>query len=158
MPLSLRHLRLLSGARREGFLRAVAVEDEPARRAWGRWCMRMRIPVVVWQRASRTARTGRLMLDLCTTPNELSHEGQEAVFQLLSRRVPRGEGSVESVCVEWRGVSARKLPTTAAELYRMATSLGSYQPDMRRLETRRQEMSERLKLPVPIRRRRAAIA
>jgi len=120
--------------------------------------MRMRIPVVVWQRASRTARTGRLMLDLCTTPNELSQEGQEAVFQLLSRRVPRGEGSVESVCVEWRGVSAGKLPATAAELYRMATTLGSYQPDMRRLEARRQEMSERLKLPVPIRRRRAAIA
>ncbi|MEP7363731.1 MAG: hypothetical protein ABI972_10785, partial [Acidobacteriota bacterium] len=123
MTLSKRHQRLLAAARRDGFLRAAAGEDEPARRAWGRWCMRMRVPVLVWLRPSKTARSGKLLLDLCTTPNELSSQGQEAIRLMLARRASRGKGKVESVGAEWSRVSARVVPAAANELYRMATSL-----------------------------------
>jgi len=146
-------------ARREGFLRVAAMEeDEPARRAWGRWCMKMRVPVLVWTRPSKTSRTGKLVLDMCTTPNGLSEEGQESVRQMMARQVRRGEGRVEPVGVAWTEVSARALVPLATELLRMATTLGVYEPDMRKLEQRRREMTRRLNLPVPIRTRRAAIA
>ena len=158
MTLSKRHQRLLAGARRDGFLRAAGAEDDPARRAWGRWCMKMRVPVLVWLRPTKTARQGKLMLDLCTTPNELSTQGQEAIRLMLARQAPRGKGKVESVGAEWPRVSAHAVPAAAKELYRMATSLGIYEPDMRRLAERRSEMTKRLKLPVPIRTRRKAIA
>ena len=158
MTLTKRHLRLLSAARRDGFLRAAAGEDDPARRAWGRWCMKMRVPVVVWLRQSKTARSGKLLLDLCTTPNEFSGEGREAIRAMLARHAPRGTGRVESVSVEWARFGAGNVSAAAVELYRMATSLGVYEPDMRRLTERRNAMAKRWKLPVPIRGRRKAIA
>ncbi len=158
MTLSKRHQRLLAGARRDGFLRAAGGDDEPARRAWGRWCMKMRVPVLIWLRPSKAARSGKLLLDLCTTPNELGAQGQEAIRRMLARHSPRGKGKVESTGVEWPRVSAHAVPAAASELYRMATSLGIYEPDMRRLTERRGQMTKRLKLPVPIRGRRKAIA
>ena len=120
--------------------------------------MKMRVPVLVWLRPAKTARSGKLLLDLCTTPNELSAQGREAIRQMLMSRAPRGRGKVESVGAEWSPVSARAVCGAAGELYRMATSLGVYEPDIRRLSERRNEMTRRMKLPVPIRGRRKAIA
>ncbi|MCC7236017.1 MAG: hypothetical protein IT163_11975 [Bryobacterales bacterium] len=117
--------------------------------------MKMRVPVLVWLRPSKAARTGRLVLDLCTTPNGLSPEGQEAIRLMLARLAPGGQGYVEAVGAGWQPVSAPKVAAAAGELFRMASTLGVYQPDTRRLEARLREMAHNLKLPVPIRRRKA---
>lgn len=136
MELSARACRLLAAARRDGYLRMVAGEDEACRREWGRWCMAMRVPVVVWRRRSRTARTGRLYVDLCTTPNELRTEGQERLRRVLLRAAPKGEGRVSAVAAEWSRVNARTAGRLAREAYRTVTTLGLYQPDLRRLVAR----------------------
>ncbi|MCC6292938.1 MAG: hypothetical protein IT164_09845 [Bryobacterales bacterium] len=117
--------------------------------------MKMRVPVLVWLRPSKAARAGKLMLDLCTTPNGFSDEGREAVRLMLARLCPNGRGRVEAVGAEWQPVSALQVAATAGELFRMASTIGVYQPDLRRLEARLREMARQLKLPVPIRRRKA---
>jgi len=143
-------MNALETARQRGFLDQRRRNSEPHRQAYERWCWSLKIPVVRILRQSPRSRFSVVLLDMYTTPNTLSAEGEQAAVELCQRIQPRPERSVSPFGGEFRKIPHARAPKFAREIFRIATSLGYYLPDMALADARRRACGER--------RRTAAVA
>ena len=67
----------LRRAREDGFLDACCRDNRELVHAYGLWCWRLKLPMVWLERRTPSSRYGRVKLEMFTTTNQLSTEGQE---------------------------------------------------------------------------------
>jgi len=117
-----RALRRLEAARHNGYLDAICAEPSEIVRAHGRWCWRLRIPFVWFERQSPRSRYGSLYLEMFSTVHTLTPAGQRALRELSDHAtVSAGHGC-------WRGIPIPELDRMAREAYRKASQAGNYRP------------------------------
>ncbi|HZU28559.1 MAG TPA: hypothetical protein VFA04_23745 [Bryobacteraceae bacterium] len=116
-----RERALLRRAQDEGWLNAGTNGGNRLVRAYGRWCWRVRIPMVWFERRSAHSRYCRVHLDMFTTAHAVSEQGLAEIIAFL----PDARTSVHDVRAEWvRGSDAG---TVAGRLFRAATRKGNYE-------------------------------
>jgi hypothetical protein len=134
---------LMENARRTGYLDQRNQSRELVRRQYERWCWAMKIPVVRILRRSPSSRFSRIVLDMYTTPNTLSEEGQEAAAQLCQQASSPPERSVSPFGAEFRRIPNPLAAKFAREIFHIASSLGFYLPDLGLLEARRRTYGQK---------------
>src|ERR1044072_3652359 len=77
-----RRRRRLEAAREKGYLDAACPDAQELARWHGRWCWRLRLPLVWLERHSPRSRYGRLHLEMFTAAHLLTAEGQAAMRSL----------------------------------------------------------------------------
>src|SRR5690242_5922151 len=87
----------------------------------GLWCWRLRIPFMWMERRSPRSRYGRLYLEMFTTANVLTSEGEDA----LRASGHHPEVSAYGGC--WDKVPLKELDRLAHRLFRVVTKAGNYQ-------------------------------
>ena len=115
-----RQRRRLELARETGWLDARCRDHAEIVRIHGRWCWRLRIPFVWMERRSPRSRYGRLHLEMFTTGNVLTAQGEATLRALGSRDV-----SAYGAC--WSRVPIKELDELARQVFRVATKSGNYQ-------------------------------
>ena len=148
-----RELGTLGRAREHGYLDQRNQVRESLLRAYERWCWTMKIPIVRIRRRSPRSRYCVVLLEMYTTPNTLSVEGQQAMARLGEKGSRHGDLSLSAYGGEFGGIPAMESMKFARELFRVATTLAYYIPDMALLEARRRKFGQAHQ-----ERRRAAIA
>jgi len=143
MELHGRESRVMETARRMGYLDQRNQSQEGLRREYERWCWALKIPVVRILRRSPSSRFSRIILEMYTTPNTLSVEGQEAAARLCEGSSSHPERSVSPFGAESRRIPNRAAAKFAKHVFRIANSIGYYLPDLRLLEARRREYSQK---------------
>jgi hypothetical protein len=143
MELLGRERSAIENARRVGYLDQRNQSRELIRREYERWCWCLKIPVVRITRRSPCSRFSRIILDMYTTPNTLSAEGQEAATRLCEQASTTPERSVSPFGAEFRSVPNALAAKFARDVFHLATSLGFYAPDLRLLEARRRKYGQR---------------
>lgn len=131
--------RRLRQARQSGYLNAACRDPNPLIADYARWCWRLRLPMVWYERNSPGSRYGRVRLDLFTTPNRLTAAGQAAMRSLAPNSI------VSPHDARWERVGLRDVERLAASVLRAALRPEHYQ--VHRVEP--------LVLPTPIDLRRA---
>src|SRR6266568_73882 len=86
----------LRSARENGYLDACCRDNQALVQAYGLWCWRLKLPMVWFERRSRYSRYGRVQLEMFTSANLLTAQGQ---------------AEMKSICApgnaaEWTRVSA----------------------------------------------------
>jgi hypothetical protein len=117
-----RQRRRLRLARENGFLNAACRDPRKLLAAYGRWCWRLRIPMVWSERRSPHSRFGRVHFDLCTTAHRLTSAGQ-AELQRLGWKV-----TVSPHDARWDRVLLRDLDRLAAAAFRASTRTANREP------------------------------
>ena len=134
-----RERSVLERARRTGCLDQRNQHRDAVRREYERWCRTMKIPIVRILRQSPRSRFSIVVLEMYTTPNTLSAEGQEAVVHACEKACRRPERSLSAFGGEFHGSLNPAALKFAREIFRLATHLGYYLPDLALLEARRRK-------------------
>jgi len=143
----------ISRARQNGYLDQRNQTRELLRSSYERWCWTMKIPIVRIRLRSRRSRYCVVLLEMYTTPNTLSSEGQQALARLGDKAGQHVDQSLSRYGGEFGKIPKLDAPKFARELFRIGTTLGYYVPDLALLEARRRKYGQALQ-----ERRRAAIA
>ena len=144
-----RQRHLLEKARERGYLDTGRRSLNELELEFGRWCWKLRQPFVVVTRQSVYSRYSILRLDLCGTPNMLNTAGRKCIQQLMEQSGAKQIGDSNEVHGVWGHVENSLVATIAREVYKIATTLGYYQPDFELYEKRQQEYATKLGLLAP---------
>jgi len=139
-----REQRQLESARCTGYLDQRNQDREALRRAYERWCWTMKVPIVRILRQSPRSRFSTVVLEMYTTPNTLSAEGQEAVVKLCEKACRKPERLLSPFGGEFKKIRHAAAPKFARGLFRVATNLGYYLPDLALLDARRRKYGQDL--------------
>jgi hypothetical protein len=142
----------LERARQSGYLDQRNQTRELLRQAHERWCWTMKLPIVRIRRRSIRSRYCVVQIEMYTTPNTLSLEGQQALAR-FGEKAGLGDQSLSPYGGEFGKIPNPATAKFARELFRISTTLGYYVPDMALLEARRRKYGQAMQ-----ERRRAAIA
>jgi hypothetical protein len=116
----------LARAREDGYLNAMCISGAELSRAHGFWCWKMRLPFVWFERKSRGSKFGRVRLELFTTANLLTEEGQRDLAGIAARlRITASETVCSYECA-WENVPVARIEELARAVFRAATRLGNY--------------------------------
>jgi hypothetical protein len=110
-------------ARENGYLNAACRDPQTLLAAYSRWCWHLRIPVVWSERRSPHSRYGRVCLDLYTTANRLTAEGQADLQDLAPG------ASLSPHDARWEHVPVRDLDRLAAAVLHAYTRAANCQPN-----------------------------
>uniref|UniRef100_Q02A13 Uncharacterized protein n=1 Tax=Solibacter usitatus (strain Ellin6076) TaxID=234267 RepID=Q02A13_SOLUE len=97
----------LRRARESGYLNAACQSHEAIRDAHSFWCWRLRLPVVWFERLSPRSKYGRVQVDLFTTPNVFTRQGEAELLRLAC------PGSISSHEASWPRVPLGQLEELA---------------------------------------------
>ena len=115
-------------------------------REFGRWCWKFRLPMLRVERHSVHSRYSRLHLDLCGTPNTLTGAGMARIAQIVDQAGGFAIGNINEVGGGWAHIRRDSVAGVAREVFKTATTLGYYQPDLALYERRQIEYATRLDL------------
>ena len=131
--------RNLDRAKERGYLDPGRRPKLTLEREYGRWCWKFRLPMVRVDRQSVYSRYSRLHLDLCGTPNTLSAAGIEQIRKIVSDAGGFSLGQINEVGGVWGHIRRTSVASVAREVFKTATTLGYYQPDLALFERRQAE-------------------
>jgi hypothetical protein len=122
-----RERRRLERARENGYLDATCARNREIGEAHRLWCWRLRLPAVWFERRTPYSRYGRVHLDLFTTANVLTDNGQTAMKALGARLGISGMLTISSHDVCWDRVPLRRLGELAKAVFKTAVKAGNCQ-------------------------------
>jgi hypothetical protein len=117
----------LRRARERGYLNAVCRSPQAIRDAYSFWCWRLRLPVVWFERLSSRSRYGRVGLELFTTPNVLTGQGEAELLGLIERLNLSSPLSISSHEATWTRVPLRDTEELARLALRTVLRPGNYE-------------------------------
>ena len=128
----------LRAAHESGYLNARCASYQLLIQAFSLWCWRLRIPMVWLEFRTPHSRYGHVRLDMFTTVNRLTMQGQAEMQALAAARA-----SPHDAC--WHRVPLRDLDRVASAVLRAATRAGNCEPNRSKLVADvRRRMPERL--------------
>jgi len=86
-----RERRRLDRAREKGYLDARCRNNQKVIEAFGLWCWRLKVPMVWFERQTPRSKYGRVHLELFTTANRLTANGQAAIQSLCDGLTVKGQ-------------------------------------------------------------------
>ena len=113
---------------------------------YGRWCWKLRQPLVVITRQSFYSRYSVMKLDLCGTPNLLNKAGQARIKAIVEEAGGRAQKTPNEVGGVWTHLPRNVAWKVAQEAFKVATTLGYYQPDFDLYAKREKEYEQKLGL------------
>ena len=149
---------LLEIARERAFLDTGRRPLNQLEMEYGRWCWKLRQPLVVLTRQSFYSRYSIMKLDLCGTPNLLNKAGQARIKAIIEEAGGRAKKPPNEVGGVWTHLPRAVASKVAQEAFKVATTLGYYQPDFGLYEKREKEYALKLGLPAEHKIARAANA
>jgi hypothetical protein len=127
----------LAKARENGYLDARCKENQPLVRAYGIWCWRLRIPMVWFERRTRYSRYGRVQLEMYTSANRLTADGQAGIKAICAPANVSAWTQVSPHDARWEHVALPNAPEVARAAFRAATRPENYERNERRVEERK---------------------
>jgi len=124
-----RELRRLNRAREKGYLDARCRNSEKVRESFGLWCWRLKIPMVWFERQTPRSKYGRVQLELFTTANQLTANGQAALQAIYAAATVRGQVEVSPHNAQCDRVPLSKMEDLARAVFRIATRKGNFQTE-----------------------------
>jgi hypothetical protein len=118
----------LRRARENGYLDARSAESAKVHSAYGLWCWRLGLPLVWFERHSPRSRYGTVRLDLLTSANRLSEQGQAEMHRLAP-----GPVNTSPHDAAWGRVPLKELEQLAARVLRAAVRAGNAETERPRL-------------------------
>jgi len=103
----------------------------------------MKIAVVRITRRSPHSPFSSIILDMYTTPNTLSAEGQEAAARLCEQVSSPPERSVSPFGAEFRRIPNALAGKVAEDVFHIASSIGFYMPDLSLLDSERRRYGQK---------------
>lgn len=137
---------LLEIARERAYLDTGRLPLNQLEMEYGRWCWKLRQPMVVLTRQSFYSRYCILKLDLCGTPNLLNKAGQARIKAIVEEAGGRAKTPPNEVGGVWTHLPRAVASKVAREAFKVATTLGYYQPDFVLYEKREKEYEHKLGL------------
>ena len=137
---------LLETARERAFLDTGRRPLNQLEMEYGRWCWKLRQPLVVLTRQSLYSRYSVMKLDLCGTPNLLNKAGKARIQGIVEESGGRSKAQPTEVGGVWTHLPRSVAAKVAQEVFRVATTLGYYQPDFALYEKREKEYARKLGL------------
>ncbi len=116
----------LRRARERGYLNARGHDNHGMVRAYEFWCWWLKIPVLWYERRTPYSKFGRIHLDMSTTLNTLTAEGQAAMAALGASQV-----SAHDVC--WERVPLADIAQITQQALRAALHKGNAEPNRMKL-------------------------
>jgi len=121
-----RDRRRLQVAREKGYLDARCASGPKLLRAYGKWCWRLKLPVVWFERQTLHSKFGRVYLELFTTPNILTAAGEAELQELATRHSgSRVQVTPNDAC--WEHVRVDVAEKLAYAVFRATLRVGNYQ-------------------------------
>jgi len=120
-----RDRRRLQVAREKGYLDARCASGPKLLKAHGKWCWRLKLPMVWFERQTPYSRFGRVHLELFTTPNTLTAAGQ-AELQDLATRQAGARVQVTPNDAHWERVRLDAIEKLANAVFRATVRAGNY--------------------------------
>jgi hypothetical protein len=120
-----RDRRRLQLAREKGYLDARCASSPKLLRAHGKWCWRLKLPMVWFERHTPHSRFGRVYLELFTTPNTLTAAGQ-AELQELATRHTGSRVQVTPNDARWERIRLDAIEKLANAVFRATVRVGNY--------------------------------
>ena len=111
---------------------------------YGRWCWKLRQPMVVLSRQSFYSRYCVLKIDLCGTPNLLNEAGRARIEGIVKQAGGRPKQPTNEVGGTWTHLKRPLAQKVAQDVFKVATTLGYYQPDFELYARREKEYASRL--------------
>jgi len=127
----------LAKARENGYLDARCEGNQPLVRAYGMWCWRLKIPMVWLERRTRYSRYGRVHLEMYTSANRLTADGQAGIKAICAPANAAAWTQVSAHDARWEHVALLNAPEVARAAFRAATRPENYERNERRLEERK---------------------
>ena len=124
-----REYRRLDRARERGYLDARCRNSQKVKETFGLWCWRLKIPMVWFERQTPRSKYGRVHLELFTTSNRLTADGQEAIRALCAASAVKGQAKVSPHNAECDRVPLSRVEDLAKAIFRSAVR--NYEPDAR---------------------------
>ncbi len=120
-----RDRRRLQLAHEKGYLDARCASSPKLLRAHGKWCWRLKLPMVWFERQTPYSRFGRVYLELFTTPATLTAAG-EAELQELGARNTGSRVQVTPHDARWDRVRLDATEKLASAVFRATIRAGNY--------------------------------
>jgi len=124
-----RERRRLDRAREKGYLDARCRNSLKVIEAFGLWCWRLKLPMVWFERQTPRSKYGRVHLELFTTANRLTANGQAAIQSLCDAVTVKGQPRISLHNAFCDRVPLSRLEELAKAAFRAATRTGKYEPD-----------------------------
>jgi hypothetical protein len=132
-----REQKRLQSAREVGFLDARCKDNQALVRAYGMWCWRLKIPMVWLERRANYSRYGRVHLEMFTSANRLTSEGQAGMRAVCApgNAAKWTQASAHDAC--WEHVAMPNARELARAVFRAATRPDHYERNECRVEERK---------------------
>jgi hypothetical protein len=126
-----RERKRLDRAREKGYLDARCRNNQKVIEAFGLWCWRLKLPMVWFERQTPRSKYGRVHLELFTTANRLTANGQEAMQAICASFTVKGHAQVSPHTVNCDRGPLNRLEDLAKAVFRTATRTGNYELQVR---------------------------
>jgi len=123
----------LAVARENGYLDGRCRNSREVVEAYGLWCWRLKIPCVWFRRQTPRSKYGRIRVEMFTTANMLTVQGQVEVKTLCAASSAGGREMVSPHDVCCDRVPLRNLDQLAHSIFRATTRNGNYEPNRPKL-------------------------
>jgi hypothetical protein len=95
--------------------------------AYGLWCWKLKLPMVLAERRSLHSRYGRVYLEMFTSGMRLSADGQEAMREICAPANPAEWTRVSAHDACWDHVALASAADMARTVFRTAVRAGNYE-------------------------------
>jgi hypothetical protein len=99
--------------------------------AFGLWCWPLKVPMVWFERQSPRSKYGNVRLELFTTANRLTANGQQAMQAICDSFTVKGRAQVSPYSASCNRLPINRLEELAKGLFRTATRMGNYELQIR---------------------------
>jgi len=127
----------LARARENGYLDARCENNQALVRAYGMWCWRLKIPMVWLERRTRHSGFGRVHLEMFTSANRLTADGQARIKAICAPANAAAWTRVSAHDACWEHVALPNARELARAIFRAATRLENHERNERRTEERK---------------------
>lgn len=117
--------RRLQLARERGYLDARCPSGPKLLQAHGKWCWRLKVPMVWYERLTPHSRFGRVHMDLFTTPNSLTAAGRAQLEELASKHAG-SRVEITTNDAHWERVRLNAIDKLASAVFRATVRAGNY--------------------------------
>jgi hypothetical protein len=126
-----RERKRLERARENGYLDARYRNNQKVIEAFGLWCWKLKVPLVWFERQTPRSKYGRVHLELFTTANRLTANGQEAMQAIFDSFNVKSHAEVWPHAASCDRVPLSRLEDLAKAVFRTATRTGNYEIEIR---------------------------
>lgn len=117
----------LERARASGYLNAISRSGGGILRRYGLWCWTLRIPLIWYERKSPRSRCARIHLELFTTANALTEQGQAELAGIGRQHGLRGSVTLSPAGGIWEDVPTDRAGELSRRILKLATRPGNYE-------------------------------